>query len=353
MGDAKMEASKNVLIVEDDPVQLRILTTAFLQAGYHPVIARSPAEAARKAGLERIDAVLSDVQLEGGSAFDLLSELRRSGLGTPVILATAYATPDLHARAKAAGSARLIEKPCPTSDIVDSVGQAMKEWVTGRQAGQILLVEDHAPSRAVAAQLLGEAGFSTLLAESGRRALELMEASTLPLDLVVMDLTTPGPSGAELVRRIRALDPAVEIVMLAGDACREDIVAAYAEGAASLLRKPYGEDQFLQFVRTQMAISRKRRAAAEREAKERSARPATSRVRRIARSTFALAKRPWVPTAGLMGAVLAIGLFLMEAVSPALVPREATPSVEQQMLREMRRFGDDYQKELRWYGITR
>lgn len=348
-----MEANKNVLIVEDDPVQLRILTTAFLQAGYHPVIARSPAEAARKAGMERIDVILSDVQLEGGSAFDLLSELRRTGLGTPVILATAYATPDLHERAKEAGSARLIEKPCAITDIVDSVDQALKEWVSGRKAGRILLVEDHAPSRTVAAQLLGEAGFSTLPAESGRQALELMEASTAPVDVVVMDLTTPAPSGAELVKRIRALDPGVEIVMLAGDASRDEIVAAYAEGAAALLRKPYTEDQFLHFIRTQASLSRKRRAAAEREAKERASRPTTSRVRRIARSTFALARRPWIPTAGLMAAVLAAGILLMEALSPALVAHEAPPSVEQQMLREMRRFSDDYQKELRWYGITR
>lgn len=282
-----MDERKNVLICEDDPLQLRILTAAFMQAG---------------------------------------------------------------CRARAAGVTRIFEKPYSILEIVRSVGRAVKE----RAAGRILVVDDHGPARSAIAGALGDAGFETVAAEDGARALEALAAAKKSVDLVVMDLNVPGPSGAALVRRMRKIDPGVGILMMTGEASHEEIVAAYGAGASSLLRKPFGEDGLVRFVKAHLASARKRRAAAEREAKERAREAAAPWTRRLSRAVRAFWSGRRKRAAGLALAAVAAGVILAAAVGSTGVTREPDEGgrVQRQMLDEMRRFSDGYQKELRWYGIV-
>jgi DNA-binding NtrC family response regulator len=342
---------KNVLICEDDPLQLRILTAAFMNAGYRAIGARTPAEAVRKADLGSVDAVVADVQLEGGNAFDVVGNLKRIGLDAPVFMASAYATPALKERARAAGVKRFFEKPYPIMELVRMVGRALKERFAGRAAGRILVVEDHGPARKAISELLAEEGFDVASAEHGGRAIEALRAAKRPVDLVVMDLVVPGPSGAELVRRLREADPGTGILMLGGAATHEEIVAAYREGATSLLRKPFSEDALLRFVRAHLALARKRRAAAERDAKERARESAAPWFRRLGR---AVAGGRRLRAAALVLGALVAGVCLARGVDAiGAAPGEDPGRVQRQMLDEMRRFSDGYQKELRWYGIAK
>ena len=106
-----MKTMKNVLVCEDDPVQLKILTTLIDQAGYRPISARTPSEAVIAARRCGVDAVLTDVQLQDGNAFDLVGDLRAIGFDAPVFMASAYATDGMRDRARAAGVKRFFEKP--------------------------------------------------------------------------------------------------------------------------------------------------------------------------------------------------------------------------------------------------
>lgn len=361
-----MDTRKNVLICEDDPVQLRVLTAAFMQAGYRALGARSPAEAVRKIDLGGIDAVVADVQLEGGSAFDVLGNLRRIGLDAPVFMASAYVTPNLKERARAAGVTRFFEKPCSVMEIVRTVGRAVRERIAGKPGGRVLVVEDHAPSRTIVSEILGEEGFEVLVAEDGRRALETLRAARKAVDLVVLDLNVPGPSGAGLVRALRSIDPGIGVVMVTGEASHDEILAAYEAGASSLLRKPFSEDGLLRFVRAHVGLARKRREAAEREAKEIARRTSGPWTRRAARATRGFLRKGWVAASGFATAALLLGALLAQATDPAgRIGEERRPGtaasslaepeqvrLQRQMVEQMKRFSDGYQQELRWYGIA-
>lgn len=345
-----MNAAKTLLLCEDDPFQLRLLAASFARAGYRTVDARSPSEALRKASLETVDAVLADVQLESGSAFDLIRDVRRSAPGLPILLASAYVTPALRDRAGACGALGLIEKTGSVLDLVRRAETALRDWFQGKRAGRILLVDGHGPSRAVEAAILEDSAFEVLQAETSEGAIEALHAAAAPVDLVVLDLTVTGSTGADLVRRLRAIDRSVGVVALAGSASQEEIVAAYHAGASSLLRKPFSEQGLLQAVRVQMRIARQERSAVEQAAPRR-----TSWPHRLARGARRLMGGRTLLGALLAAAMVPVSFLVLEAAFP---PPGAAGAGNERMLEnriidEMRRFNAGYQKELRWNGIEK
>jgi two-component system response regulator RegA len=63
-------------------------------------------------------------------------------------------------------------------------------------------------------------------------------ASTWPPDRAVIDLRMPGPSGLELLERLRAEQPAIEVVVLTGYGSIATAVDAMRLGAVGFLQKP-------------------------------------------------------------------------------------------------------------------
>ena len=108
---------------------------------------------------------------------------------------------------------------------------------TDRQ-GHVLLVDDDALLRGMAARTLQHAGFDVSMAESGEDALQQFTQS--PTDLVLLDLVMPGLDGFEVCRRIRASAQGaqVPILILTGRNDSESIARAYGQGATDFITKP-------------------------------------------------------------------------------------------------------------------
>ena len=85
-------------------------------------------------------------------------------------------------------------------------------------------------------------------ASSGEEALEKLEG-WLP-DVVVMDLRMPGGmDGIEATRRVRALSPHTQVVVLTADPDDARVVAALRAGAIGYIRKDSDPEVFLAAVR--------------------------------------------------------------------------------------------------------
>ncbi|HSF44283.1 MAG TPA: response regulator transcription factor [Thermoanaerobaculia bacterium] len=85
-------------------------------------------------------------------------------------------------------------------------------------------------------------------ASSGEEALEKLEG-WLP-DVVVMDLRMPGGiDGVEATRRVRALSPHTQVVVLTADTDDAKVVAALRAGAIGYVRKDSEPEVFLAAVR--------------------------------------------------------------------------------------------------------
>jgi len=103
---------------------------------------------------------------------------------------------------------------------------------------RVLVVDDAEGIRAFLANLLELKGYDVDTAEDGRGALALLEGGAAP-DVILLDVMMPGIDGVETLRRIRALDASVPVVMLSVIGKASTIVEAMQLGAADYLNKPF------------------------------------------------------------------------------------------------------------------
>jgi DNA-binding NtrC family response regulator len=328
----KTMMKKNVLVCEDDPVQLKILTTLVRQAGYQSLEARTPGEAivaARRCG---IDAVLTDVQLQDGNAFDLIGDLRRFGVDAPVLMASAFATEGMKDRARQAGAKYFFEKPFDLPKIREQVDRVLK--VAGN-LNAIALIESHTQVRSDFEQTAIEAGFKVLAVDSGVKALDLIQSGDLKIDLMLTDLHADGASGASLIRKALEISPDLHVIMMSGDANRDEIRAGYEAGAASLIRKPIAAGRLETFLKESLKIARAgQQKSAERieRSLRHAAQPATQRFVRSAKS---FGRR----TKGTLAILAATAAALLLGMGAAMATRntyEAADRLEAQFERAMK-----------------
>jgi len=90
---------KRVLVVEDDPLSLNIVTTFLRAHGYDILIARTGQQALDVFGMDHPDLMVVDVQLPRKNGFEVCFEVKRTDKGktTPVILMSAVYTDEEHA----------------------------------------------------------------------------------------------------------------------------------------------------------------------------------------------------------------------------------------------------------------
>jgi two-component system OmpR family response regulator len=111
---------------------------------------------------------------------------------------------------------------------------------------KILVVDDDPHIREVLSFALGEAGFETIEAEDGARAIEAF-ARTKP-DLVVLDIVMPELDGTDVCRRIRATS-AVPILFLSSRDDEVDRILGLELGGDDYLTKPFSPRELVARVR--------------------------------------------------------------------------------------------------------
>jgi two-component system response regulator len=102
---------RTVLIVEDDDLFRKSLTTFVSSLGYTTVAARSAEEALDECAAESIGACVSDFHLPAMNGIELAEALRNRGHRIPVVLLSGCLTDEVRAEAKLAGIMMLLRKP--------------------------------------------------------------------------------------------------------------------------------------------------------------------------------------------------------------------------------------------------
>ncbi len=100
----------------------------------------------------------------------------------------------------------------------------------------ILLVDDEADYLELMQNRLEKRGFQVTTAENGPQALAAIEK--VAFDAAVLDVKMTGMDGLEVLRRIKATHPEVEVILLSGHASMESAVLGVETGAADYLLKP-------------------------------------------------------------------------------------------------------------------
>ncbi|MET3914507.1 two-component system response regulator GlrR [Variovorax sp. OAS795] len=114
-----------LLVVDDDPDMLRLLSMRLMSAGYQVTAVTSAETALTQLEIEHPQLVLSDVRLPGRDGLQLFDEIRKRHPSLPVILLTAHGTIPDAVEATARGVFTYLTKPYDGRELLDKIAQAL------------------------------------------------------------------------------------------------------------------------------------------------------------------------------------------------------------------------------------
>jgi len=116
----------HLLLIDDDPNTLASLARAFRLAGHEATVCDSAQRAAGLLQTQHFDLILSDVVMPGKTGMELLEELKKSGLQTPIVLISGQANIEMAVKATRLGALDFLEKPLTTDKLLLTVENALK-----------------------------------------------------------------------------------------------------------------------------------------------------------------------------------------------------------------------------------
>ena len=102
---------------------------------------------------------------------------------------------------------------------------------------RILVVDDELFVRELLLEFLSTEGYEVSLADSGEKAVKLMQ--TQPADLVLVDLKMPGIDGVETLKQMKKIAPDSLAIIMTGYPTIESSIEALRQGAYDYVVKPF------------------------------------------------------------------------------------------------------------------
>jgi PAS domain S-box-containing protein len=118
----------------------------------------------------------------------------------------------------------------------------------------VLVIDDEQGVRAVAGESLRCGGYKAITAKDGEEGLRVYEERRAEIDVVLLDMTMPGLSGLQVLEKLRALDPAVAVILSSGHT-REAALAQVGDNPPGFLKKPYLPQKLIHTVKEFMATT--------------------------------------------------------------------------------------------------
>jgi DNA-binding NtrC family response regulator len=116
----------HLLLIDDDPNTLASLSRAFRLEGHEATVCDNAARAVELLRTESFDLILSDVVMSGRSGLELLEDLKKAGVKTPIILISGQANIEMAVKATKLGALDFLEKPLSTDKLLVTVENALR-----------------------------------------------------------------------------------------------------------------------------------------------------------------------------------------------------------------------------------
>ena len=234
-----------VLVIDDDPAVLDLMSQFLTKDGFHVVAASSGDEGLRLAREITPMAITLDVIMPRKDGWEVLSELKADPqlADIPVVMATIT---DDERMGYALGASAFLTKPIDRA----RMSAVLDQYRPGTRSGSALIVDDDAGTRQRLRRILEKDGWEVDESENGRLALEAVE-DHLP-DVILLDLLMPEMDGFEFVERLRGRQEWQEVpvvVITAKDLTAEDHRRLKSSVETVLKKGIHSQDEVLHEVR--------------------------------------------------------------------------------------------------------
>ncbi|NJP32233.1 response regulator transcription factor [Micromonospora thermarum] len=139
---AATQTEARLLVVEDDPNILELLSASLRFAGFDVATATSGSAALNAAKDHRPDLVVLDVMLPDLDGFEVIRMMREGGTRTPVVFLTARDATDDKIRGLTLGGDDYVTKPFSLEELTARIRAVLRRTSTGEQAPSRLTFAD-------------------------------------------------------------------------------------------------------------------------------------------------------------------------------------------------------------------
>ena len=250
-------AQKRVLVVDDEPVDRRVMVAMLEIFGASPEVATSGPEALFKVRLatqqgKPYDLVTLDTYMPGTDGYETAARLVQPHPGQfCILMVTASAQSGDAQRCKALGLPAYLTKPVTLQELRRVLGAQMQgvrvknsDALQSPQALQglrVLLAEDNPVNQTLAVRLLDKLGMQVTVAPNGQKAVQHWVQQSF--DLVLMDIMMPELDGIEATRTIRQWEARegrapVPVIAMTANAGSADLAVYLDAGMNGCVAKP-------------------------------------------------------------------------------------------------------------------
>lgn len=263
-----------VLIVDDNPTNLRILEKTFVSWSMQPVVTGDAEQALRV--INELDTkghevaiILVDCLMPRVDGFEFAKQLtdQKGDDCPPIVMMQSASDLALYSdRKSTAPVTQYLTKPISQSELLNTVvnvldlyshdaHQANWKSIMGSDPAKqmrplrILLVEDLPANQKVAKTILEKRGHAVTTAHNGRNAIEQLSNSGETFDVILMDVQMPVMDGLQATTAIRGMEDEfvanVPIIAMTAHAMQGDRESCLAAGMDAYLSKPLDAKQLV------------------------------------------------------------------------------------------------------------
>ncbi|MGA8515148.1 MAG: response regulator [Burkholderiaceae bacterium] len=247
---------KHAVLIDDTPLNLRILDKQLKRWGMHTVQFERAQPALDWLAAHSTDIVITDMHMPEMDGQSFANTLHARQAATPIVLLTSGTMP-------VGGDAKVFEarllKPYRQSQFFNTLtriitGQAqarpvVEEVAVATKNMRILVADDNAINLKVAQAMLTRLGYESAIALNGREAVDMvshaLQPGSIPYAAILMDANMPVMDGLEAARLVLANHgrAAPSIIALTASVLEEDRQRCLDAGMQGFLPKPLRLDE--------------------------------------------------------------------------------------------------------------